>query len=115
MLEAYGLAGLFATAFLAATIFPFQSELLLLGLLAAGAHGPWELLAAASVGNTLGAVVNWALGRFLITKKEADIAAFKTPSVRNTCLARSASPIVPTTAPASCQGASGSAWRSRVR
>ena len=66
MLEPYGLLGLFAAAFLAATIFPFQSELLLLALAAAGRHDPWALLAAASLGNTLGSVANWALGRFLI-------------------------------------------------
>lgn len=66
MAEAYGLAGLFAAALLAATVFPFQSEFLLLGLLAAGRHSAWALLAAASLGNTIGSVVNWVLGRFLI-------------------------------------------------
>ena len=66
MLEEYGLPGLFAAAFLAATVLPFQSELLLLGLLAAGQHAAWELLAVASFGNTLGSVANWALGRFLL-------------------------------------------------
>lgn len=66
MLESLGLAGLFAAAFLAATVFPFQSELVLLGLLAAGRHSVWALLAVASLGNTLGSVVNWALGRSLL-------------------------------------------------
>lgn len=57
-------AGLFAASFLAATVFPFQSELVLLGLLLSGDY-PWPaLLAVATVGNVLGAVVNWALGRF---------------------------------------------------
>ena len=45
--------GLFAIAFVAATILPAQSEAALVAL----------LVAAASVGNVLGAVVNWALGR----------------------------------------------------
>ena len=59
-------AGLFAASFLAATVFPFQSELVLLGLLVGGDF-PWPaLLAVATVGNVLGAVVNWALGRFLL-------------------------------------------------
>ena len=66
MLEQYGLPGLFVAAFVAATVFPFQSELLLLGLLAAGQHAAWELLVVASLGNTLGSVANWALGRFLL-------------------------------------------------
>jgi membrane protein YqaA with SNARE-associated domain len=62
---AVGHAGLFAAAFLAATVFPFQSELLLVGLLVAEpAHWP-TLLLAASLGNTLGAVVNWYLGRLI--------------------------------------------------
>lgn len=57
-------AGLFAASFLAATVFPFQSELVLVGLLLSGDY-PWPaLLAVATVGNVLGAVVNWALGRF---------------------------------------------------
>ena len=57
------LAGLFAIAFVAATIFPAQSEAALVGLLVAGTHSPVLLVAVASVGNVLGAVVNWALGR----------------------------------------------------
>lgn len=63
-MTAFGVyAGLFALAFLAATIFPAQSELGLSALLLAGDYPVWALLAAASLGNTLGAVVNWALGR----------------------------------------------------
>ena len=66
MLEpAAALWSLFWTAFAAATILPFYSELLLVGLLKAG-HEPWALWAAASAGNTLGAVVNWFLGAFLM-------------------------------------------------
>ena len=58
-------AGLFAIAFLAATILPLQSEAALAGLLALG-HQPWSILVAvAALGNTLGAIVNWALGRGL--------------------------------------------------
>jgi membrane protein YqaA with SNARE-associated domain len=66
VVEQYGLQGLFAAAFLAATILPLQSEALLVALLAAGGHPAWALLAVASLGNTLGSVANWALGRFLI-------------------------------------------------
>ncbi len=57
--------GLFAAAFLAATVFPFQSELVLVGLLVAEpTHWP-TLLLVASVGNTLGSAVNWVLGRLI--------------------------------------------------
>lgn len=53
------------SAFLAATLLPFSSEVVLLSMLAAGQH-PFGLWVAASIGNTLGAVVNWGLGRYLL-------------------------------------------------
>ncbi|MGQ7792136.1 YqaA family protein [Faunimonas sp. B44] len=65
MSEAAALAGLFGSAFLAATIVPAQSEAVLAALLLAGAADPVVLVAVASVGNVLGSVVNWVLGRFL--------------------------------------------------
>jgi membrane protein YqaA with SNARE-associated domain len=57
--------GLFSSAFLAATLLPASSELVLLALLALGYMPGWLWLCA-TVGNTLGAVVNWVLGRFLV-------------------------------------------------
>lgn len=57
--------GLFAAAFLAATIFPAQSELVLVGMLLSGAYNNALLLAVATAGNTAGACVNWILGRFI--------------------------------------------------
>ena len=62
-IAAYG--GLFAVAFLAATILPAQSEIGLAGLLLSGDYSVALLIAVASLGNTLGAVVNWALGRWV--------------------------------------------------
>ena len=56
---------LFGSAFLAATILPFYSEVVLFALLRDGGD-PWLLVAVATAGNTLGAVVNWVLGRFLL-------------------------------------------------
>lgn len=56
---------LFASAFLAATIFPAQSEAVLVGMIAAGEHSPWLLVAVATAGNTLGAATNWLLGIFV--------------------------------------------------
>ena len=55
---------MFLSALLAATIVPFASELTLAAALAAGGSVPW-LITAATLGNTLGATVNWALGRFV--------------------------------------------------
>ncbi|MEO7655287.1 MAG: YqaA family protein [Sphingomicrobium sp.] len=56
---------LFGTAFLAATVFPAQSELLFAYLLGTGEHDWRLLLAIATVGNVLGSVVNWLLGRMI--------------------------------------------------
>ncbi len=56
-------AGLFLVAFLAATVLPAQSEVGLAGLLLSDSYPVVVLVAVASVGNTLGAVVNWGLGR----------------------------------------------------
>jgi membrane protein YqaA with SNARE-associated domain len=58
-------AGLFASAFVAATLLPAQSEAVLAGLLIDGRYPVLLLLAVASAGNVLGAVVNWLLGRGL--------------------------------------------------
>jgi membrane protein YqaA with SNARE-associated domain len=57
--------GLFAVAFLAATILPAYSEVMFAGLLASG-YDPLTLWAWATAGNTLGAAVNWAIGRYLL-------------------------------------------------
>ncbi|HWJ76317.1 MAG TPA: YqaA family protein [Kaistia sp.] len=59
------LAGLFTAAFLAATLLPAQSEAVLIALLLKGDVAPWLLIATASAGNVLGAIINWLLGRFL--------------------------------------------------
>ncbi len=56
-------ASLFGVAFIAATVFPLQSEAALIALLLNGQQPVWALIAVASVGNVLGSVVNWVLGR----------------------------------------------------
>ena len=56
---------LFGSAFLAATILPFYSEVVLFTLLQKGGD-PVALVITATLGNTLGAVVNWLLGRYLL-------------------------------------------------
>ncbi|MHA7817234.1 MAG: YqaA family protein [Pseudohaliea sp.] len=60
------LAVLFASAFLAATFLPFYSEVVFLALLADGG-GAVAPVVVATAGNTLGGLVNWALGRALLT------------------------------------------------
>jgi len=74
MLEGY--LGLFLVAFLAATLLPAYSEVLFVGLLTAG-YDPWALWAWATAGNTLGAAVNWLLGRYLLHYQDRSWFPFK--------------------------------------
>lgn len=53
---------LFISGFVAATLFPASSEVLLVTLQQQG-YTPWALWLAATTGNTLGSCVNWWLGR----------------------------------------------------
>ncbi len=65
-----GYIGLFASAFLAATILPFSSEVVLAALVAMGGNDGLWLWLVASLGNTLGAAVNWVLGRYCLRWRE---------------------------------------------
>jgi membrane protein YqaA with SNARE-associated domain len=60
-LAAYG--SLFLAALLAATLIPAQSESVLTGLILAGGQPVVALVAVASLGNILGSVLNWLIGR----------------------------------------------------
>ncbi len=59
------LTALFFSAFLAATLLPGGSEALLVYLDHVSQHGFWILLATATVGNTLGGMVSYAMGRII--------------------------------------------------
>jgi membrane protein YqaA with SNARE-associated domain len=59
------LFGLFWAAFLSATILPGSSEAALVALIALGSNSLVLLVTVATVGNTLGSVVNWWLGLFV--------------------------------------------------
>ena len=56
---------LFLSALMAASFLPMQSEAVLIGLLVARQEPVASLLVIATLGNVLGAVVNWVLGRAL--------------------------------------------------
>lgn len=62
----FGYIGLFLSALIAATILPMQSEAVLAGLLLSDNHVAVVLLVVATVGNVLGSVFNWLLGRYLL-------------------------------------------------
>jgi membrane protein YqaA with SNARE-associated domain len=57
--------GLFLSALGAATLLPLQSESVLVALLLSGAYPAWALLLVASLGNILGALINWLLGLYI--------------------------------------------------
>ena len=57
---AYG--GLFLMSLGAATFLPIQSEFLLTGLVLRTDYSVAALVIVASIGNTLGSVINWAIG-----------------------------------------------------
>lgn len=63
--------GLFLSALVAATLLPMQSEAVLVALLLQGDHTVALLLAVATVGNVLGSVINWGLGRFALRYRHA--------------------------------------------
>lgn len=57
------LTSLFLAAFIAATLLPTASEALLVALLVEQSVSPITLVITASIGNTLGSMVNWWLGQ----------------------------------------------------
>ncbi|MGM9634057.1 MAG: YqaA family protein [Alloprevotella sp.] len=61
-LTAAGPMGMFVAAVLAGSVFPFSSEVVMMGLLSAGAD-PVGVLIWGTVGNVLGSVINYGIGR----------------------------------------------------
>lgn len=62
ILITWGYIGVFIASFLAATVLPFSSEVVLTGVLVAGA-AYWPCMIAATIGNFLGGMSCYYLGR----------------------------------------------------
>jgi membrane protein YqaA with SNARE-associated domain len=60
-----GLAGVFLSAFLAATVVPFSSEAVLFAYLRLHPEKAPAAIALATLGNTAGGMTTYAIGRFL--------------------------------------------------
>jgi membrane protein YqaA with SNARE-associated domain len=60
-----GLWALFASSFLAATLLPGGSEVVLYGILQLHPETRWTAIGVATLGNTLGALTSYALGRLI--------------------------------------------------
>jgi membrane protein YqaA with SNARE-associated domain len=79
------LAILFMTACAASTILPMSSEVVLAGLTAHGERAPLSLLAVATAGNTLGAVVNWVLGRYAAQLRSSRLISIEEARFQRAC------------------------------
>ena len=62
LLISYGYWGMLITAFIAGSFFPFSSEAVMTGLLAAGLDS-WGLIIYGTIGNVAGGMLNYFVGR----------------------------------------------------
>lgn len=79
------LAFLFMIAFAASTLLPMSSEAVLAGLTAHGEREPLLLLVVATAGNTLGAVVNWAFGRYAAQLRRSRLMSIDEAKFQRAC------------------------------
>jgi len=63
ILESYGYWGMLIASFIAGSVFPWSSEAIMLGLLAAGLD-PEGLIIYGTIGNVLGSMFNYWVGSF---------------------------------------------------
>ena len=71
MSDALSLASLFASSFLSSTLFPGNSEVVLVAMLLSGVSQPWLLVLIATMGNSLGGLTNVILGRFFPLREKS--------------------------------------------
>jgi membrane protein YqaA with SNARE-associated domain len=72
-----GLAALFAAAFASATLLPANSEIVLAAVVRAYPERFAAAIAVATVGNTLGGMTTYAIGRLLPRRAQADARALE--------------------------------------
>jgi membrane protein YqaA with SNARE-associated domain len=61
-LTQYGYLGMLLAALLAGSFFPFSSEAVMIALMATGLD-PWQLMIYGTIGNVVGSVINYGIGR----------------------------------------------------
>ena len=81
-----GYLSLFAISFLAATILPFSSELMLASMLSIENYNRTLLIAFSSLGNILGSVFNWVLGFYFIKLQNKKWFPFKEKQISKSSL-----------------------------
>jgi membrane protein YqaA with SNARE-associated domain len=62
-LPAYGLSTVFVVSFISATLLPMGSEPLVLGVIHLNPSQYWDVITVATIGNTLGGALDYAMGR----------------------------------------------------
>ncbi len=62
----FGLFSLFFGSMLAATVLPFSSEAMVIALVLSKEHALGSVWLAATLGNVMGAQINWLLGRYCL-------------------------------------------------
>lgn len=60
---------LFVSAFISSTLLPGGSEALFVTALWQGVHAPWWMFTVATLGNTLGGMTSWGIGRVLAWRR----------------------------------------------
>lgn len=68
--ESVSLSALFVASFFAATLLPGGSEAVLFGVLKYNPHQFWPALAVATLGNTLGGMSSYLIGRIIPQHKQ---------------------------------------------
>ena len=79
-LPEFGLSTVFVVSFLSATLLPLGSEAVVFGLVKLNPELFWPTIAVATVGNTLGGAVSWAMG--LASHKMVDRVRHSTTHVK---------------------------------
>jgi membrane protein YqaA with SNARE-associated domain len=74
--ESWGLWGLFASAFLSATLLPGSSEIVFVALLHHAPALEAPALAVATIGNTLGGLTSYVIGRLFPKPKDSRAVAW---------------------------------------
>ena len=70
--ESISLSALFLSSFLAATLLPGGSEAVLFGVLKLSPHQYWPALVLATIGNTLGGMSSYLIGRLIPAHKKQE-------------------------------------------
>ena len=81
-----GYLSLFTISFLAATILPFSSELMLASMLSIENYNRTLLITFSSLGNILGSVFNWVLGFYFMKLQNKKWFPFKEKQISKSSL-----------------------------